>query len=194
MHRSILVLALALFAAMASAEPIDPNPNGIGIYADLEGRTNQVEVEIGQPMEVYVLVTRATGDGGPDSMMGGVEFTIIVPDNVTIWGWNTPLPGTMAATDPPNFMMAFDAVPYTDVIHVLTLIVVPGDDDPAQFYLTALQHPAGGEHPRFADAPDYELFDLTPYPGGQDNMTFVVNGSIVPGEETSWGGVKALYR
>ena len=189
-----LLVPLLLLPVAAVSEPIDPNPNGIGIYADLDGRVNRVDLDEDEAMEVYVLVTRATGTGSGEGLLAGVEFSIVVPDNVTIWGWNMPISGSFAFPEIPHFMICFDHVPYAEVNHVLTLIIVPSDEEPAQFYLTALQEPSGGDAPRYMDSEEFALLDLTPYPGGEENMTFVINGDIVPEATTSWSDVKALYR
>lgn len=192
MRTMIPILALLLPCA-ALGDPIDPNPNGIGIYADVEGRANQVDLDAGVPMEAYVLVTRAESFG--ESSFAGCEFSIVIPSNVTIWGWNLPQAGAFTFSDPPDFMIALsNPVPYADVIHVLTLIIVPDDDEPAQFYLQGFQGPGGVDYPRYMDSVGFALYELTPYPGGVGNMAFVINGDIVPGESASWSDLKALYR
>jgi len=191
-----LLVPLLLLPVAAVSEPIDPNPDGIGIYADVDGLVNNVDVHVGTPMEVYVLVTRPSGT----RKLAGVEFSIVLPDNITIWGWNYPMPGAMVLGDPPNFMMAFDPVEYQSVNHVMTFIVVPTSSAPAQFYLGHFPQSEDVTAPRYLDVDydvdpmDSELIDLTPYPGGCENMCFVINGDIVPDEVTSWSDVKALYR
>jgi hypothetical protein len=141
---------------------------------------------------VYVLVTRPTGREG--GQLIGVEFTVVLPENIAIWGWNTPMNDAIVWSGIPDVMINFRPVDYGLVHHVLTLIVIPTTSEPAQFFLQGIPGPAGGDLPRYCDTAGFELVDLTPYPGGTANMSFVINGEIVPDEAVSWSDVKALYR
>lgn len=193
MKTAIVVLCSVMLWALAASAQVNLGANGIGIYADLGGLTNEVELEAGTPMEVYLLLTRPTGQ----LKLGGWECHIDVPDNVVIWGWNHPHPGTMTFATPPDFMSVFTPIPYAGVNHLMTFIIVPLDAEPARFFI--------GPHPdfdvtlpRYLDA-DYDgpmignLIDAIPY-AGDDEPCFVVNGGSVPITDASWGEVRALYR
>ena len=193
----VLILCGCLWAVPATAQ-IDPNPDGVGIYADLDGLVNQVELEIGVPMEVYLLLTRPSGTGGIWSWEG----EIIVPDNVSIWGWNNPIPGALSIASPPAFVVGYPEVfPYQVTNHLMTFIIVPEDSEPAQFYITGNSHPSGAPYPRYIDYdesrphPDEALLmPMTPYPDGLEGAAFTVNPDPTAVVSASWGGVKALYR
>ncbi len=196
MNKCFMILACALVWAAVATAQIDPNQNGIGIYADLDGLVNEVEVAVGDPMEVYVLITRPTGT----VKLGGWEAHIVVPDNISIWGWNFPNPGTLAFSTPPDFMAAHPPVAFQVVNHVMTFIVVPTDSEPAQFYIEPFPYTTPVPAPRYIDVeygPDAVpgvLIDLVPYPAGIGNPSFTVNAGPLPTRAASWGEIKALYR
>lgn len=192
-----LMVCACLLTAAASAQ-IDPNTDGVGIYSDLGGMVNQVELEVGVPMEVYLLLTRPSGTGG----LCGFECDIVVPDNVVIWGWNIPVPDAMSITSPPGFMAAWpEGIPYGSVNHLLTFIIVPQDSEPAQFFISGFS--GGGEDfpPRYLDIDESRphddralLLEMTPYPDGIEVATFTVNPDPTAVVSVSWGGVKSLFR
>ena len=121
MHlRYFILVAIVVLAGPALAQ-IDPGPDGVGIYADKDGLVNQVEIEAGVPLEVYLLLTRPSGQ----NMLGGWECGLIVPENVTIWGWNISTPGALSLSEPPNFMVGHPYIPYQTVNLLMTFIIVP---------------------------------------------------------------------
>lgn len=193
--RLLIMVAAALWSVTASGQ-IDPNSDGIGIYADLDGLTNQVELEVGVPMEVYLLMTSPTGLGE----LGGWECSLVVPDNIAVWGWNVVTPGALTVSDPPSFAVGFPTLhTYQDIHHLMTFIIVPQDSESAQFYIKEFEGQPGGDFPRYADFdPSYEygsiLKDLKPYPDGMGKASFTVNPESLAVASATWGEVKALYR
>lgn len=190
----ILIIVFGLFAVTASAQ-IDCGADGVGIYADLEGMTNQVELEVGVPMEVYLLLTRPSATG----LLAGWECGLIVPDNVSVWGWNVPYPGAMALIDIPHCMAAWptpDGVPFQDVNLLMKFIIVPLDSEPAQFYITGWEPEDSTRPPVYLDLPidGTELVEMVPYPRGEEKASFTVNPQALAVFSASWGEVKALYR
>ena len=188
-----------LWAAAATAQ-IDPNADGVGIYADLEGLVNHVDLDVGVPMEVYLLLTRPSGTGG----LSAWECELIVPDNVTIWGWNHSLvPGSTCISDPPSFVVAYPVgIPYETVNLLMIFIIVPLDDQPAQFYITNNTGPNGADEPRYLDLHEdqpigggmYVSINMTPYPDGTEVAAFTVNPDPTLVTSAAWGAVKALFR
>jgi|GEM_PF-3544414 len=194
MKTQMLLICVLLVAGVAFGQ-IDPNDDGIGIYADVDGLTHKVDLEVGVAMEVYLLLTRPTGP----QMLAGWEGKLICPDNVSVWGFNYPYDGTMALVNGPNFAAVHDRVPYQDINLLMTFIIVPLDSDCAQFYLDGADVQGDPEFPRYLDWNEAgtgsgDLYDLTPYPDGSAKACFIVNESGLPTECATLGQVKALYR
>ena len=188
----ILIIGFGLFAVTASAQ-IDPGADGVGIYADLGGMTNQVELEVGVPLEVYLLLTRPSGTGS----LAGWECGIILPDNVSVWGWNVPYPGAIAMIDPPSCLAAWpDGVPFQDVNLLVKFIIVPLDSEPAQFYITGPVADNPARLPIYLDLPidGTQEIPMVPYPRGEAMASFTVNPQALALASVTWGEVKALYR
>jgi len=193
--RLILMVCVCLWAVSASGQ-IDPNSNGIGIYADLDGMTNEVELEVGDPIEVYLLLTRPTGDLG----LSGWECSLIVPENVTVWGWYVPVPGAVSISDPPAFMSGYPApLPYQAANLLMKFIIVPLDSQPAQFFIAEYPYSTPVDAPRYVNwnggsSDDMTLIDMVPYPGGETMASFTINPEALPVISATWGVMKSLYR
>lgn len=188
----ILIIGLGLFAVTASAQ-IDPNADGVGIYADLDGMTNQVELEVGVPMEVFLLLTRPSASG----LLAGWECGLILPDNVSVWGWNVSYPGALVMIDPPGYLAVWpDGVPFQDVNLLMKFIIVPLDSEPAQFYITGWEPDNPARPPIYLDLPidGTEQVAMVPYPSGEAKASFTVNPQALALANVTWGEVKALYR
>ena len=193
MMRSYLILVCLILWSTAAIAQVDPNDNGIGIYADLGGLNNRVCLEAGEPLEVYLLLTRPTGTVS----LAGWECRIVVPDNVAIWGWNLPVPGSLAFSTPPSFMVAFPGIPYQTVNHLMTFIITPLDSKPAQFYIEEFPNTQGVTEPRYLDyniGHDDTLIDLIPYPDGGVKPSFTINAVELSSDSASWGSMKAIFR
>lgn len=191
MKKRFLITIFLVLCATASSAQVDPNPNGIGIYADLDATTVQVQVEVGTPLEVYVLLTRLSGP----SMLAGFECEVVVPDNVTIWGWNLPVAGSVSISSPPAFQVGFPPVPYQAINHVMTFIVTPLDSEPALFYLKEYPNDDGITVPIYwDDSMTADPILLNPYPSGSASASFSINDTGLPADVTSWDEMKALYR
>lgn len=190
----LFVLSLSLLLLGPVYAQVDTTPNGVGIYADLGGLQNEVELEVGTPLEVYLLLTRPSGTNA----LGGWECGLVIPDNVTIWGWNVPTPGAISLSEPPNFMVGHPEVPYQTINLLMTFILVPLDSEPAQFYITRSTLPNAGDVPRYVDDPylssDEGTVEMIPYEGGAGMASFVVNAGPLATSSSLWGDVKALYR
>jgi hypothetical protein len=192
-QRYLILVCLVLWASASSAQ-IDPSANGIGIYADLDGLTNEVDVEVGKPLEAYLLLTRPSGAGG----LGAWECNVVVPDNVKIWGWSFPAPGTICVSTPPLFCVgSYPYVVFENTTLLATFILTPLDCSPAQFYIEEFPNTQGVTKPRYIDcrsSGDTWMVDMNPYPSSDMAAAFTVNPSALPVTTKSWGDLKALYR
>ena len=193
--RPTAIVIVFLFCSMTSATAqIDPAPDGIGIYADLEATQSSVSAVAADLIPVYLLMTR------PTTTVGVVAWacTVVVPSNAQILGWF--IPGwSMNVASPPDFVVARGAEPHppADVIHLMTFWVRMSDTEPAFFYLTgsALAGHGFDEFPVYLETDDYETGHyLHCYPDGPDNPVFAVNASMVAVETASWSDLKALFR
>ena len=194
MKRMVLALLCLLVPVLPALAQIDPDPDGIGIYADLAATTVSVSAEPGVIFPVYLCVTRASTLTGIDTW----ACRIVTPPNAEILAWNVP-GWSMNVAQPPEFVVARggSAHPPAPVVNIMTFYIRMSDAEAAYFYVEGA--PLAGQG--FDQAPVYlELGDFnTPhflhsFPSGPDAPSFAVNATLVAVEPTSWGGVKALFR
>jgi len=188
----LALCAIALSATTAIAQ-VDPAADGIGIYADLGGTTSQVQAPAGTPFEAYVLLTRPSRTNGITAWECGIQ----VPDNMTIWGWN--IQGDfMNFGAGTTFAVCYNEPrPATDVVHLMTFIVVPQNGAPGYFYLDAGTYDSGNDGvPNYIDDANWDiLVPLHTWPNGVAQPAFAVNSDQqLPADDVSWGEVKALFR
>jgi len=187
--------AVALVLATGASAQIDPDPDGIGIYADLDAMITSVTAEIDEPIEVYLILTRPSA---PDGIRAW-ECSIEAPPNAVMWGWTLPpgVSGGLFFIDPPNYIAAFGntSLPPTNIVVLMTFIIKVTDTGPAEFFV--------GPHPDDSGdfgLPTYLAGDLIPYgmhpwPDGASKPAFtVVIGGSTQNELQTWGAVKTLYR
>ncbi len=195
MKRMILLVALLSVAAGGEAvAQIDPDADGIGIYADQTAMVNTITAAPGVPVEAYLVLTRPSGPTG----MQAWEAKLIIPDNVTIWGWNIPGTGWLNVGSPPEFTVAYPEVPQPPALTqvLMTFIIMVADDSPAQFYITHTAINSGGyDLPVCLDGSDLDKkIPLHPWPDGTTQPSFTINSGLVAAESDSWTRVKTLYR
>jgi len=187
----LLACPLLLLAGMAAAQ-IDPDLDGIGIYADLGATRTRCDAPAQHPFEVYLMVTRPSAVG----TIAGWTAGILVPDNAVIWGWNEAGDRWINVGSPPIFEVAYhleSRLPIQDVILLMTFIVYLPDENPAEFYI---ERSFGTyEWPRYLDTFDLGAFiELHPWPRGSNQPAFCTNPGPTPTQAATMGMVKNLYR
>jgi hypothetical protein len=175
---------------------VDPNPDGIGIYADKAATVNTVNAAPLAAVEVYLVLTRPSITN-TSLGVAGWECKVVVPDNAVVWGWNLPGDHWLNVGTPPDFQVGYGLTPLpsSSAVLLMTFIILVTDTNPARFYVRASMFNSG----RF-NLPVYvawgdvsRIIPLHPYPGGPDQPSFRVNPGPTPNVAASWGQVKALY-
>ena len=77
--KSILILVglLMILAGAAYGEPIDPDPNGIGIFFDEGGEVWCANAAVGGQMTAYLCLTRASDQTGFTQWEGRIEASAL---------------------------------------------------------------------------------------------------------------------
>ena len=192
--RSMIVVALFLVCgSFPAVAQIDPVPDGIGIYADLEATQISISAEPGVITPVYLMITNVNAPSG----VGCWAAQIVVPPNAEILAWNFP-GWCMNVANPPHFVVALGnfPLPQAPIIRVMTFFIRMSDNQPGYFYVTGT--PEAGlpiPDPVFLEYDDVNTIHvLHSYPNGIEQPAFAVNGTLTPTEAATWGGVKALFQ
>lgn len=186
---SLIAIGLCFIAGAAMAQ-IDPQFDGIGIYADVDGMLAGVQQEVGVPLEVYLLLTNPSSD----LMYMAWECGIDVPDNALVWGFNFPHPGTIAIIDGTDFTAAWGVwTPMQSVNLLMTFIITPLDDQCAYFGVTGNSGTPDPVGPAYC-VEGYQIVDLHPYSGAA-GAAFALNADeMLATDSATLDQVKALYR
>jgi hypothetical protein len=189
------VVFFIVFASGALAQ-IDPDPDGIGIYFDLEATQVSATVEVGEALTGYLIATNPSQEGGLATWEADVYSTVV---EVFIWG--EPVNGTNVATNMPPGGPGFSFVvsqhmplpPLQSITLLGTLWITVMADGPIGL---EVHGGWGQECPMYGvdefDYPDHCLF---PSSGNVDLPVAVINGPApVATEPLLWGQVKSLFR
>ncbi|MEZ4386904.1 MAG: hypothetical protein R3D98_04895 [Candidatus Krumholzibacteriia bacterium] len=191
--RYLAIAALCLLATTAYAE-LDPVPDGIGIYADLDATEVSISAHPFELFPVYLLLTNPSQDG----LMAAWGATIEAPANAQIIAWNIQGGAFLNFASPPEFNVCFlpPGCPTEPIVHLMTFIVQMTDDEPGYFRVlpSVLAGEAFADHPFYMMVDDLELpYWLHNFQGDDGQVVFAVNGPITPVEAMSWSGIKNLF-
>lgn len=193
MKKLLVLLALSALMATAAFAQADTDPNGIGVYFDLEATQVCTTAGAYQPVDAYLILTNLTagGVGGFECSMdvGGFAFgswTLTAGTNgdQLSAGFYVGIGTGSNALTGDNVMVAHynGVLPTPETIGTFTLSPYPIPSIPGVMcYSNPLD--AGDLIPLQVSVGSYEL------------PAAMVNGpcGVVPSDPQSWGSVKALF-
>lgn len=189
----IALLLVAVTAGYAQAQ-IDPDDDGIGVYADPCAGIPCIDLPAGDHI-IYLVITHPTAPMGilgwectvTYDGPGFVRYYEILGQHVNI---GTQPEFIVGLAEPAINPVSYPSVPIA-MIH-LTLTDVT---DPMEFYVGSTWfHSLPDPVPAYIDAGTGETKELQQSTGGPDTPVFSINGDCVVDAETeTWGGIKALY-
>ncbi len=206
MKSALVVLMLVMATGItALADPVDPDPNGIGIFFD-EGAISEswcATAATGSQLTAYLCLTRATDTSGFTNWEGRIESS--VPG--TLVGFAIRGDGTNSAVA-PEFVVSYGTpLPYqlSTVLLEITVEVVWQWSTGLRVWPASA--PSGGvELPAYATTASAGVYEVLQYTFGWNENTKVPNwcaainddtclsGPSVATDSATWGGIKALYR
>jgi hypothetical protein len=195
----MILCALLTLLAIPAMGQIDPGPDGIGIYADMEAMTNAMDTGEGL-VELYVLVTGCTAEGGITAW----EMSLFYDGPITHAGYLIPYNHINVGIF-PSFSVgnAQEVIPQQPVMHLMTLTFLVLGTGQADIYIRAADAPEGGSLGN--DLPVYinetgdgsysDLRNMYPSSGSVGLPVFRFNGEgPVATDSATWSGVKAMFR
>lgn len=200
MRMFITALILAFLAAPNAHAVVDPDPDGIGVYFDLDADVYEITVGPGTPFHAYAILTNPTGSG-----VRGYEFSCIfsTPPGMEGWlfklqeiwhGFNEILPVEPPLMG-PNFMIGFGTpIPAAPTVKLVTwqfMLLTPMVVD---FYMGPSTGEFGTRGLLVYESPAGPV-PMHVSSGDPDLKVATVNGTgVVSVTPTSYGSLKALYR
>lgn len=206
MKSSLVILILVMCTGFAAlADPVDPDPNGIGTFFD-EGAVNEswcATAATGSQLTAYLCLTRATDTSGFTNWEGRIESS--VPGSLV--GFSIRGDGTNSAVE-PEFVVSYGTpLPYQISTVLLEITVEVVWQWSTGLRVWPASAPSGSvELPAYATVASAGVYQTLGYSFGWDAGTKVPNwcaainddtclsGPSVPTDSATWGGIKALYR
>jgi len=204
MGKMVLCLVLFCTASQALAQ-IDPDPNGIGIYFDEEAFIYCMTAPFGVNRTAYLCLTRASDHSGISAWEAMVE----VSQPSAVLSWNLRGQATNTSV-PPEFMVQMaEPLPWQSSLVLMEIEINIGTAHPVVFRIHPVSEPTVTTTPfplpAYAGSDDPSDYKTLGYSWGWDPLTGIPNWCAVINpagdcgddptetENTSWGGIKALY-
>jgi len=196
---SIAILCLCLLSATAFAQ-LDPGPDGIGVYADMDGMVNSITQEEGL-LEVQLLLMGCTAETGIQAW----EAAILCDGCLTFLGHQLPYEGFNVSAMPDITVGVSDGednlpIAQEPIMHLTTLQFLVTGPEEGNIYVKPVSFfegsgSMGNYLPAYAAGETNQLYAMYPSSGSVNLPVFRVNGEA-PVATTSFtlDGVKALYR
>ncbi len=197
---------LVLLLATPAAAQIDPDPDGVGIYADTGAMLTSIMIDPGTSFEVYLIATNISEDNI-------LAWNLRIRHDTGLWVGNYTIPYDFHDThqdfesDGINIGVwnDIDAIPRIPLglgpnMILLTMSVIPLVDQPQHLYIeNTVIHTIPEPYPAYESTESWDTGDgwveLHPSSGSYDAPVFVVNGADpIATEAMTLGQVKALYR
>jgi len=172
---------------------VDPDPDGLGIYFDLEATVNCNTVPMAEMFDLYLLLTNASASGG----VSGWECQIQYDPDLWVLLWY-PVGYSGSFFTPPDFALGLvPPLPWAPVIHLLTMTCIVFSPECLWLSIVPYSNPIIPGEIVYADGSDpWNLITMHPSTGGFDIPVAGVNCDCPPPIETTaatWGSMKALY-
>lgn len=184
----LILMATCLLLASTAKAQLDPDPDDVGIFFDLDATVNCIEAYV-TPVECYIMILNPSESSG----IGGMSATFELSPTLIFLGLNCP--GDIILPPPwPEFQVFFvSPLPAEPVVPICSFTIFPLDLSPA-FLTIHDAHYIAGDDPGLV----IPLHPMTHYDYyGNPNPVAAVNAGAdlcpVPGARTTWGGLKALY-
>jgi len=187
-HTLLLLIAACVLLAPAAEAQIDPDPDNVGIFFDLNATVNCAEVYF-SAIECYIMILSPSEPSG----VGGMSATFELSPTLIFLGLNCP--GDIILPPPwPEFQVFFSTpLPPELVVPICSFTIFVLDIQPA-FLTIHDAHYIAGDDPGLV----IPLHPMTHYDYyGNPNPVAAVNAGAdlcpVSDAKTTWGGLKALY-
>jgi hypothetical protein len=191
----LLALVISLSTGYASAQSIDPDPDHVGLYADLEATIPCDNPNVGQ-VSIYLILTNCTSQGG----IRGWECHVISPPNVYFTGY-TMAGQAINVLEGPEFAVGLLVpLPWSPAIRLATLNYFLIGDPDIWLYLEPISTvpPSIPDHMAYVDGDDVLLWKVMyPSSGSHYEPVFCFNCScqdIIRIETATWGKLKSMFR
>jgi hypothetical protein len=195
MKKILVTLAIVCLAGTAMAQ-VDPDPDGIGMYFDLDATQYCLDYT-GGPVSVYLVLTNASEPTGISGWECHVTYTVPAGDFET--GWVLPA-GSLNVSTAPDFVVGLAApAPWAPAILLGTYGILVFATGSMEWYVGPADTPSIPGVPVYAagDNPG-NLIPLQMVSGSPDLPVAQLNigcpGDVIGTQQETFGSVKAMFK
>jgi len=197
MKKLLVTLAIVCLAGSAIAQ-VDPDPDGLGMYFDLEGVDYCLDYMGGQAF-VYLLLTNCSQPSGISGWEAHVTY--VVPSGDFETGWTLPA-GSLNVSAAPDFVVGLGTpMPYAPALLLATYGILVFAPDQMDFFVGPCNTPSLPGVPAYAAGDDPGLLvPLQPVSGSADLPVAQLNpangcpGDVIGTQQETFGSVKAMFK
>jgi hypothetical protein len=181
------------------AETADSRPNTIGLYLDLEGSVDRVQIMPGELFSVHLLITQPTPCDPDADFSWCWGCGLALSANIQVLNWGDQLCGDNAVTPPDFFVCCPGGFPNDETaVRLVTLSALVTDMQPGLIYIRPVHRDGLPINPFFSAWDGITLplcFNwLHSAAGHFEDPVFFVNGSEPQSPESAtWSSLKSLY-
>jgi len=199
MRTILTTFLLTTVFALPAMSQVDPDPDGVGIYADLGATINRADLVYPETMDLYLLLTNPSDVRdiiGFEVSIDGGGFQILDVDYAAASAVNT------GSDDEYIVSFADMPLPSAPVVLLMTLTVQSTTGGGwGGIVLDCIDWPYGGSLGNYRPGytvgtnKDYQLLDMNQSSGRRSEPVFRFNGPApIAVEHYTFGGIKALFR
>ena len=193
------LITLALFTAATSMAQVDHNE--LGFYVDQEMSDTHVFATNYSTVTIHMIITHPFNEdlNQPVESINGLEFSFSFPSGAAIvltTNWENGDSALDIAMEPNSHFIAWGEplLNVNNAVYFGTKNILITTSTPFGVYLAPFSVPSIPGHMAFLEYNDFIIHPLYPTSGSYDAPVFGINTEIVATEETTFGGLKALFR
>jgi hypothetical protein len=192
----MFVLAVTLVVAGPALAQIDPTPDGLGIYFDIDGTINCLpDVTPGEygPGFMYLMITNPSEPSG----ISGWELQLVFDSCLLVTDWGYQAGAINSGTEPDFYVTQPTPLPSAATVILLdmTFYVLCSDCALMYIYPPPVQHVP--DFPAYSAGNDpNEWFALHQSTGGSQFPVAAINCicDVISNDNATWGSLKTMYR
>jgi len=202
--KTLLVMVLTCFVASSAWAVVDPDPDMLGIYFDLNADDNCITVPSNTPFFAYLILTNSTAPAinayefsFVNCVCAGIEnLFFMLASNIAhnvVAGVDV---GSHTALEGQYIVGLAEALPTTEATLLHSWEFMMGAVLPVQMYIGPTTVPSlPGGLPVVQNAEGSILMTVGTSTGGPEIPVATMNTDcVVATENLTWGDIKALYR
>ncbi len=196
MKNSFIALMTVALVGGALAQ-VDPDVDMMGIYFDQHANDVCSDLPLYTPTDLYICITNASSSSGISGWEASVTINPApaIPPTYSLLGT-----GALNVSAAPDFIVGLATpIPWSTSISVARITVTMLTADPIFFILDRAATGSFGNFPGYAAGDDPGHLQSCGFSVGAADICAVGNMGeedcgVLPADDDTWGGVKALFR